>query len=391
MSASPRRRVLLLYPGPVPPPREPGHSQVWYLAQSMTTGDVISSTWRTRAQHAEELPDYERALGGFGYHATRSHRLPSPLRTLWDVAWFVTTGVRLARRRGRYDVIVGHGPFKTGLAAVFLGRLTRTPVIVELPGHPFRAFQFGGGRLAGLKARVARRFADFVVRRADHLHLLYPGQLDDLPAPAVTTPTSVFPDFVRASQIPPASLPDQPYVLFLGHPWHLKGVDVLLRAWRLVTHEFPRYRLRIVGYCPDRTPFERLADGLTTIDFEKPTPRGLEYIANSDFLVLASRTEAAPRVVLEAMLAGKAVVATNVDGIPTYVHDGVTGLLFPSEDHEALADCLRRLLGDAGLRARLGARAQEIARTAYTEEAWAASFSAMVEQAVTAGRGAGGR
>jgi glycosyltransferase involved in cell wall biosynthesis len=73
-----------------------------------------------------------------------------------------------------------------------------------------------------------------------------------------------------------------------------------------------------------------------------------------DVLALPSWTEGLPLVVLEAMAAGRPVVATPVGGTPELVADGETGLLVPPRHPAALADALRRLLTDADLRRRLG-------------------------------------
>jgi len=379
--AQERRHILYIHPGPVPPPTEPGHSPFWFLSRTMT-GDLLSTSWRTPEAHAETLEATRAALGDFGYHATLSYRIRPPLRTLWDLGYFVLVGVGRAWRSRRYDAVVSYGTTKTGYAAWLVARLTGSRFILQLPNHPFRSFLYGEGRGAAFRASLSKWLTWFLVHRADHVNLLYPSQLEDLPGVPAALPVSVFPDFVRASQVPQAGVPSGPEVVFLGYPWHLKGVDVLLRAWRLVAAEFPDHRLRIIGHCPDRSPFERLAAGCPGISFEHPTDRALEVIAGCRVLVLPSRTEAMGRVVLEAMLAGKPVIGSDVDGIPTYVRDGETGLLFPSEDHQALADRLRWLLGDAALRGRLGTRAAEIARRDYTEAAWVSNFTDMVRRTV---------
>ncbi len=82
-------------------------------------------------------------------------------------------------------------------------------------------------------------------------------------------------------------------------------------------------------------------------------------VGDLDVLVLTSLHEGLPRVVPEAMAAGRPVVATAVDGTPEAVTDGVTGFLAPPGDVVGLADRVARLLGDADLRERFGAAARE--------------------------------
>lgn len=72
---------------------------------------------------------------------------------------------------------------------------------------------------------------------------------------------------------------------------------------------------------------------------------------------------------LEAMAAGKAVVASRVGGIPEAVLDGVNGLLVPPRDAPVLAAALARVLDDAGLQHSLGARARATVERHYSTEA----------------------
>jgi glycosyltransferase involved in cell wall biosynthesis len=84
-------------------------------------------------------------------------------------------------------------------------------------------------------------------------------------------------------------------------------------------------------------------------------------IGDLDVLVLTSLHEGLPRVVPEAMAAGKPVVATSVDGTPEAVRDGETGFLHPVHDVDNLAASVTRLLENPGLAVRLGRRGAELA------------------------------
>lgn len=88
-----------------------------------------------------------------------------------------------------------------------------------------------------------------------------------------------------------------------------------------------------------------------------------------DVFALPSWTEGLPLVVLEAMAHGRPVVATPVGGTPELVVDGETGLLVPPRDPGALADALRRLLGDSALRRRMGSAGARRVADHFGEEA----------------------
>ena len=81
----------------------------------------------------------------------------------------------------------------------------------------------------------------------------------------------------------------------------------------------------------------------------------------ADFLALSSDNEGTPLALIEGAAAGRPAVATDVGGVADVVVDGVTGLLAPVDDEQALADAMFRLADDADLRARLGAAAPKAA------------------------------
>src|SRR5690606_23274361 len=106
---------------------------------------------------------------------------------------------------------------------------------------------------------------------------------------------------------------------------------------------------------------ERLA-GVPRVHFPGYRDDVPEVVRALDLLVLPSYVEGAPNVVLEAMAAGRAVVATAVSGTPELVIEGVTGRLVPPGDPQALAGALAALVADGEMRARMGAAGAERAR-----------------------------
>lgn len=87
-----------------------------------------------------------------------------------------------------------------------------------------------------------------------------------------------------------------------------------------------------------------------------PPARMPGYMAAADAVVLPSLMEATSIAGLEAMASGKPLIGTDVGGLPELIEPGVSGLLVPPGDSEALAAAMRRLAEDAGLRAAMGAR-----------------------------------
>jgi glycosyltransferase involved in cell wall biosynthesis len=105
-------------------------------------------------------------------------------------------------------------------------------------------------------------------------------------------------------------------------------------------------------------------------------------LAAADVFAMPSLWEGLPLALLEAMLAGKALVASRISGIPEAVTDGVQGLLTTPGDVSSLTSALGRLLGDGGLRARLGAAALARAQREFTVEAMVDAYEQRYSSAV---------
>ena len=138
---------------------------------------------------------------------------------------------------------------------------------------------------------------------------------------------------------------------------------VVLEAWALLKDEFPAAWLLFAGSGEFRTHLLAKARALGLAarlvvagrnDLAFPESR-----ACTDVLVqLAEGSDGSCRTVLEGMAAGLAVIGARVGVVGDYLRDGETGLLVERADAPLLAQALRRVLGDAGLRRRLGERAR---------------------------------
>ena len=157
----------------------------------------------------------------------------------------------------------------------------------------------------------------------------------------------------------------KPYLLGIGRHVPQKGFDLLLRAF--ADARLPGHDLLLAGDGPERPALAALAselglEGRVTFIGRADRPTAVSLFQGCDFFVLPSRMEPQGIVNLEAMAAGKAVIASRVGGVPEIVLDNETGLLVPSGDVPALAAALTRLAADPALRQRSGdaghARAQ---------------------------------
>lgn len=151
-------------------------------------------------------------------------------------------------------------------------------------------------------------------------------------------------------------------LLFLGRLIKLKGIDVLLDALATPQCRDKDWTVTIAGDGELET-YRSQAAALGLADRVRFTgwldQQGCRReLAAADVLVQPSMFEGLPMSVLEAMAEGLTIVATPVGSVPDAVVDGVSGLLVPPGDVQALADALARVIGDPALRRTLGSGAR---------------------------------
>jgi glycosyltransferase involved in cell wall biosynthesis len=127
-------------------------------------------------------------------------------------------------------------------------------------------------------------------------------------------------------------------------------------------------RLRIVGGGALADELRATASRLGVADrveWVGPVADTAPHYGTFAVFVLSSRTEQMPIAMLEAMASGLAVVATDVGDVRAILPDAAAAVVVPREDANALATALRRVLDDAGLRARLGTANRAVAEARY--------------------------
>lgn len=142
----------------------------------------------------------------------------------------------------------------------------------------------------------------------------------------------------------------------------IKDVATFVCALALIARSVPDVEGVIVGDGPERARLEALAHELgiaTRCRFLGWRADMARVYGAVDVLALSSLNEGSPASLIEGMAAGRAVVATNVGGVPDVVRDGVTGSLVPPRAPEDLADAICQLLGDPGERLRFGRAARD--------------------------------
>jgi glycosyltransferase involved in cell wall biosynthesis len=175
---------------------------------------------------------------------------------------------------------------------------------------------------------------------------------------------------------------DVPLVACVAVLRRLKGIHVLIEAFKPVHAKLPSARLLVVGDGPERAALaaqvqeQRLNDVVVFGGFRNDIP---EILHASDLFVLPTLQDALPTVLMEAMAARLPIVASATGGIPEMIENGVSGLLTPPGDPIALASALVRVLTDKKLAAELAAAGRERVQAQFSLDGQVARLAAIYD------------
>lgn len=336
------------------------------IARGHQVGIIADST--TGGSRAERLlSELEPKL------ALRLTRVPMSRQLGWRdaVAWKHV--MRRLTETGA-DIIHGHGG-KGGAYA----RLT--------DGRALRAYTPHGGTLnlpletmAGrvylaLERRLRRRTELFLFESA-HAERAFRDRIGSLSGAVRVVHNGVS----NAEFEPVSPSPGATDLLFVGELRHLKGIDVLIEAMALLAGDGRLAQVTIVGDGPDAESIAAVARQRGVADrvhFVGPMP-AREAFSRGRIVVVSSRMESLPYIVLEAAAASMPLVATSVGGIPE-IFGTQSNRLVPPGDADALAAAISRALADPAWSATQAAALRERVRSRFSVEA-------MVDQVLSAYR-----
>jgi glycosyltransferase involved in cell wall biosynthesis len=194
----------------------------------------------------------------------------------------------------------------------------------------------------------------------------------------IDPPPPVDPGRIDALRARWGLFPRHRLVLTLARLSYEKGVDVLVEAARLVRRTHPDVRFAVLGEGPDRPALE---DRIRSANLDSVVRlAGFEAdvwpaIWAAEVVCLPSKSEGMPNVLLEAMAAGKPIVASCVGGVPEAVESEINGLLVEPDEPASLAGAILRLVDDASLAQRLGKVARETAEARFSAKESVAAYA----------------
>ena len=314
---------------------------------------------------------------GYHVHLVRIERRIAPLsnmRSLW--------GLYRLMRRERFDIVHVHTPVAAVLGRI-AARLAGVPKVIYT-AHGFffhdRTPQRVRTPMVWLE-RVLGRITDILMAqsREDAVTAVAEGICPPNRVQWIGNGVDVRRFHVSHNGNDRAlGLTDSDRVVgFVGRLVGGKGVVELVEAMQIVAQAIPEARLLLVGDTLDDDRDQQvkgtvrqmiysngLASKVVFAGFVEDVPR---MMASMDVFVLPSHREGMPRTVIEAMASGKPVVATNIRGCREEVEDGITGLLVPVNDPQALAKAITTILSDPELARQMGEAGRKRAEEMFDE------------------------
>jgi glycosyltransferase involved in cell wall biosynthesis len=377
-----KENVILLFPE-ILRPEKLNHAHMFELLSESLRGHVF--TMSSQPHKGKQIASFWLSSGGSGSIAMFDRIVKLYVQ--------IVLPILLLRKQGPVDAVITYDPYASSIPAIILKWAFRTKLIVQIMGDYHRLDPndelFGkytnlrkcGGIFKKLVMKAVFRIS---VSAADAVKVLNKDQERFVRAQWPAKRVFRFADFAATKYFSSLITYQGDYLLAVGHPFHRKGIDVLVQAFARVANEHPNMRLRIIGYAPEveLDSYRKLAGHHPRIEFIKAgwIEEVGELMRGCYGFVHAARSEAMGRVLLEAMACQKPVVSTKTNGGLDYVVDGETGILCEIDDVEALASAMNRLLMFPQLAEQMGKAGFHHLQKESSEERFAELFISMVEE-----------
>ena len=320
-------------------------------------------------------PVFQQAVRQYGLGLANWDVVRREIRPLWDLAGLVR--LRNFLRREHYDIVHTHTS-KGGFVGRLAARLANVPVIVHT-AHGF-AFHERSPRSTrffySALERIAARWCDRIVSVSE-FHRRWALELGICKSPEILA----IPNGIAALPNPTVSAAQlrrqlgatdrDMVILSMARLAPDKGLEYLITAATLLLRSERQFRIVIAGDGPVRARLEELAlnlgvaDRVNFLGFREDVS---DLLAACDLVVLPSLREGLSIALLEAMAAGKPIIATSIGSHRELASQAEIARLVPPADAPALCEAILQVWRDPTLRTRLGATARTLFESYYSED-----------------------
>ncbi|MBF0261827.1 MAG: glycosyltransferase, exosortase A system-associated [Magnetococcales bacterium] len=339
------------------------------------------------------------------------HRTPTPthlaarIPMLGQMVMVAALKKRLAEiaRAERPDLLHAHSPLLNGLAALAVGRRLGIPVIYEIRAFwEDAAASHGTSHPQGARYHLTRRLETHVMRQADAITVICEGLRRDIiargipPEKITTIPNAVevdrfiIPTAIQRLDLPGFDTRNREILGYIGSFYAYEGLELLLEAMPAIRAKRPSVLLLLVGGGPEE---ERLRQRTRELQLDShvhftgrlPANAVPNCLATVDLMLFPRLPMRLTHLVtplkpLEAMAAGRLVLASDVGGHQELITHQHTGFLFPAGDATALADAVTTLLADRASWPAVIAQARRFANEQRTWQASARRYQPLYER-----------
>jgi glycosyltransferase involved in cell wall biosynthesis len=253
----------------------------------------------------------------------------------------------------KIDLIWAQWWIPGGLIGYLVSLLSQEPLMVTSHGTDIRILEKTGlpSRWAGLvfgRAKYVTTVSSFLKEKLNKSIKLAKDKVKVIPMPVI--PETFTPTPLKAEAVK--------LILCVARFTHQKGLDVFLKACKILKEKGIGFQAKIVGEGPLKNFLQQqiltlnLEDRVFLLDIMLQRELNLLY-AESYLCVLSSLEEGFGLVLVEAQLCKRPVVGARSGGITDIISDGKSGLLVPPKDHVGLAEAMERILTDEELASRL--------------------------------------
>ena len=278
----------------------------------------------------------------------------------------------------KIDVIVCQSPLTEGLLGTVLKKIFRKELIVAVHGDwqegPFLSKK---RRFEKIQRKFVPILAKLSLRAADKVRVISNYTKEQALKVSGPKPYFIFPTFTDIdSFLEEKQIRFDNFILFVGQMEKVKGVDILIDAFKKIAKEFPEFKLILIGEGSEKKNYQ-LQDRVE-LKGRLSLAETRDIMKNCYCLVLPSRSEGLGRVLMEAQALQKPVIGSKVGGIPELIKDGKNGFLFEKENSEELAQKLSILLRDKNLAISMGQKGREFVQKNFSNKKHNESYLNMI-------------
>lgn len=311
-------------------------------------------------ERAKSLPPYEykiRAIPCWRPIYIDFSFLPCKYRKYYFqiVSMIASLLLVIFRKRIKFDIIHAHFVYRPGYVAAVLGRIFGKPVVITAHGTDIHHNLYKENIVYKKRTIDALRRSKKIIAVSEFLKRKIANEgfgKKTCVIPCGFSESEFYPMDKKKCRTKLSLETSKKNLLFIGNLITVKGVDILIEAFKIVLDKDTNVVLIIIGEGTEKITLEQQArdckiDKMVHFLGSKNNNEIPLYINSSDVIVLPSRDEGRGLVIFEALACGKPVVASRVGGIPETVVNDKLGILVEKENPIDLADGILKALASS--------------------------------------------